>query len=193
LLAAALEDLWTAGEDEREISAPVRLRVRVRESELIEALAALPADGRLPDAGPAAALARRLAAALAGVLGEPGGGMGSELSEGVVEESALRPSPPDPLSHPHSHSPGRGGIPDAGSASPPRAQGFKPLASREKPTPEGGGAGASSPRGRFFRGSQGFEPLVGAGESPGRDGASAHRVGRLERAGVPPLPGDREH
>ncbi len=45
-------------------------------------------------------------------------------------------------------------------------QGFKPLASKEKPTPEGGGAGASSPRGRFFHGSQGFEPLAGEGLDP---------------------------
>ncbi len=69
LLAAALEDLWPeepeAPEDvEREIAAPVRLRLGIRQSLLLEALAGLSPDGRPPAGSPAADLARYLATSL---------------------------------------------------------------------------------------------------------------------------------
>lgn len=68
LLAAALADLYP-GEDDREIAAPVRLRLSVGRSELLAVLAGLPPDGAPIPGDAAPALALRLRAALAEALG----------------------------------------------------------------------------------------------------------------------------
>ena len=67
LLAAALAGLWPQ-EDEREIAAPVRLRVRLRASELLAAYAGFSGEGPPPAGSPAAEIARRLTASLAVAL-----------------------------------------------------------------------------------------------------------------------------
>jgi hypothetical protein len=67
LLAAALEGLWQE-EDEREITTPVRLRLTVRQGDLLAAHAGFSGQGPPPAGSPAAELARRLAASLAVVL-----------------------------------------------------------------------------------------------------------------------------
>src|SRR4051812_46214950 len=68
LLAAALAGLWPE-EDEREIVAPVRLRVRLRASELLAAQAGFSAEGPPPAGSPAAEIVRQLAASLTAALG----------------------------------------------------------------------------------------------------------------------------
>src|SRR3954452_24531781 len=67
LLAAALAGLWPE-EDEREIVAPVRLRLRLRASELLAVPAGFSGGSPPPAGSPAAEIARRLAASLAVAL-----------------------------------------------------------------------------------------------------------------------------
>jgi hypothetical protein len=95
LLAAALEGLWTADEDDREIVAPVRLRVRLRAGELLLAHAGFSGQGPPPAGSPAAEIARRMAASLAVALAvelprernggeEPPGLLGSPQAPGSI-------------------------------------------------------------------------------------------------------------
>ncbi|HEV7669573.1 MAG TPA: hypothetical protein VGS22_13700 [Thermoanaerobaculia bacterium] len=67
LLAAALEGLWPEGE-QREIAAPVRLRLGLRAAELTAVHAGFSGGAPPPAGSPAAELSRRLAAALAVAL-----------------------------------------------------------------------------------------------------------------------------
>jgi hypothetical protein len=97
LLAAALEGLYP-GDDEREIAAPVRLRLRVGRSELLAALAGLPPGGSPLPGDAAPALALKLRAALAEALGTepPSGPPAIEsppalLPEAIEEETETAP------------------------------------------------------------------------------------------------------
>lgn len=67
LLAAALEGLWPE-EDEREIAVPVRLRLAVRQGELMAAHVGFSGEGLPPVSSPGAEIARRLAESLKEVL-----------------------------------------------------------------------------------------------------------------------------